>query len=1057
MRKKIFQPCLIFFVLVFSPLTQADEKIAFGDNLYDFPSSGKQHNAQEDEKFSYQDLIRLGKEEIHLAHYQKAIFYFKLAHIADPASPEPRYYVNLAKRLQENRVRFLGVGVTQDSAVSVSRLRESAVPAKSTPSAPDLALPKPKSSVERFQEYPTKRSSREVFQDSYSQAPTASSLDLSLKRESLSSQDLPTTPRDVSASAGKSVQPVSGVPASQENLSGFISSTPTLIEPIVTDKKGVVSIARFRPPTAQQRASSPNTLAGLEEITLDDELKRAQPRTRIQIEINKSLVMAGKNIARYLIITPDIILIERVDKDRIRITGKSRGTTLLHVWDDQSRWTFQVEVVFPSSIEDETYAAQKIIQESEEPFRFFYTNDWNAFYNGGGAGTLSRRSLNFTQIPSIEGQTPYGRFDSYAIFNKFNESTEVTGYSVGLSDGHFGAFKNFNVRGYDLSKRFSPLTLPGKYVRGALLEGKAFDRNIEYTLLWGRDRLTYGFLGPGILERKESFVQGARMVLFPHQRREYAINYAQAYGSAREDYLKDRAISVETQQRFNVAERFQKLLLGKEVRFLSEIAFDEERFAKTAGTEFGQDNLKLRLNFRDIDRDYLNLSGNPPNQGELGGNAVLNWNLEKVDISSGLDVYRNRFIFNPDRPHAFNYDLNASLNFPLPEFSNFRTSLFYVNTPQEVSPRENFQLLNNYSRSFNILDNRPLSVFVGNSYQHNRYKLSPISDFDRYSMSTGFRVPLIQSLHYFFNYEFSWVEEPLTQDDSFPQVYNTGISYYKKLSDFWSGNLGFSYRNEENVEGLHSFLAGEDSIIGTMGFNFHPKDDFEFFVDSQFRNVWPESKSRDHYAEAEIRWGIRSAWDLPFHFNPKADVGGYVFKDLNGNALKDNEEPGISGVKVGIGKYQVKTDQQGRFGLKVSAKKVLVEVDTDSIPKGFVSTTPLFEEIEIQNHQIHKINFGLTTHSGISGVVYWDKNNNGKLDPEDTFIQRVKIKLDGKKTSVTDYEGAYYFDNVPPGEHTIRLDVNSLPLEYLPLIKLTNTFEVSEGQSYIFHIPVKQK
>ena len=51
----------------------------------------------------------------------------------------------------------------------------------------------------------------------------------------------------------------------------------------------------------------------------------------------------------------------------------------------------------------------------------------------------------------------------------------------------------------------------------------------------------------------------------------------------------------------------------------------------------------------------------------------------------------------------------------------------------------------------------------------------------------------------------------------------------------------------------------------------------------------------------------------------------------------------------------------------------------------------------------------------------------------------------------------YYIEGLKPGKHTVRIDVNSLPIEYLPLVKVSNSVEVTEGTTYVYHIPLKKK
>lgn len=65
--------------------------------------------------------------------------------------------------------------------------------------------------------------------------------------------------------------------------------------------------------------------------------------------------------------------------------------------------------------------------------------------------------------------------------------------------------------------------------------------------------------------------------------------------------------------------------------------------------------------------------------------------------------------------------------------------------------------------------------------------------------------------------------------------------------------------------------------------------------------------------------------------------------------------------------------------------------------------------------------------SSISGSVFIDLDNNGKQDGSDTGIAGIKIILEGKDDegnkiiheTVTDKNGAYAFDNLPPGKYTV--------------------------------------
>ena len=778
------------------------------------------------------------------------------------------------------------------------------------------------------------------------------------------------------------------------------------------------------------------------QVILDDELFNTQPKTTLRIELNSSITLEGRNIERFLVVTPDFIKVETIDRNHIKITPLKRGSTYLHVWDDKGRWTFNIEIILPIQ-KASTVVREMATEEYEEPFKFAYSTDWSSYYLGQSFPELERQNINFWQWGGIYGKTPYGDFDAGLTYNKFQESTELTGKTVGLTNGHLGDFNDFSIRGYDASSNFSPLTLPGQSFRGILVNSLAFNHNLAYTYLQGQNRSIFGTLTAGVLQERQSFIEGTKVTLFPESPNNYSVNFARGYGEAREDFLKKRVVSLEAKHQ-----------LSHQLSLAGEVAYDEDTFAETLSSVMKGDNYNLNIGLRDIDKDFTTITSLPSNRGEVGGAVTFDWKLADVDTSSFLDLYRDRFLPNVDHPDALNLDFNTSIGFSPSTNDNIRASLYYLDTPGELSPRQNLRTNSAYWHKFHLTENRDLATSLGLTYQRSRFDLSPASDYDRYSLTSGFSVPVISSLSYFANFEYSWVKDILTGDHSRPTVFNTGFNYSKKIVDDWTGNLSLYYRDEERTEGKNSFLAGEDSLTGGVGVSYRPSPDFEFFVDTRVRNVWAESVTSTAFNDLDIRTGVRSAWELPLRWNPLGIIKGTVYKDLNGNHIQDKDEAGIPNVAVKIGRQTAFTDHQGRYEMKVRAKSVQVNLDVESIPEGFIFSTPNIINVKIVQSKEQVINFGLTTQSGIYGIVFVDINNNGKPDAGDQFIPKAKIVLDETKTAVTDYEGIYYFQEISPGKHTLRIIVNSLPLEYLPKVKISNDVEVTEGTTYVFHIPL---
>lgn len=777
-------------------------------------------------------------------------------------------------------------------------------------------------------------------------------------------------------------------------------------------------------------------------LPMDDLLWSSQPKTLIELDRTAYVILEGNQIDRYIVITPDIVDVERLNRNQLKVTGLKVGSTFVHVWDGKGRWTFNFQVKFPQT-GDVSQRPATLLEKHAEPFRFTYTIDGGTLYRGDQVSTAKRDSLNMQQTLALRGETPYGIADASVAYYKFKESTEATNYTVGLSGMKGAGFSSVNVRGYDAVKYFSPLTFPGQYFRGFLIEGKTLGEHLGLVYLRGQDRFTYSFLAPGLVETHRSYVEAARVTVDPNEENQYSFNYARGYGPARQTYLKNQVYSVEAQHRIDPV-----LLRG-------EVATNTDNLSETLSAKAGSPGRSVYANFREIDKDFTTITSLPANEGEIGADIGTDLEFEKTQVHTDLDFFRDRLLPNEENPRALNYDWTGSVNHDLTDDLSFLTAAYYLDTPGELSPRKNFRWMNTLTQRFKLPADRYLQVFVGASYNRNRLEDLMIAEYDRYAATAGFQINLIEHLNYFANYEYSWLDELSQVKFSNPGVFNTGLTYAKELTEKLSINSSLYYRDEQNAESTNSFLAGEDSLTGSVGFSFRPRAGTELFLDSRLRDVWAEIPDNPSYTEIDVRWGLRSAWDLPFSWSPWGTIQGAAFKDLNADGKKERGEPGIKDVKIHVGNRLVTTDAKGQYKVKLMAKEVLVSADATSVPSGYVLTTPPVQNITLPYKGI--VNFGFSTQSGIYGIVFHDLNGDGLPNEGDEFIQNVKITLDGKVSQRSDYDGTYFFKNVSNGKHVILVDVNSLPIEYLPLIKLSQTIDVTEGTVYMYHVPLAKR
>jgi hypothetical protein len=98
----------------------------------------------------------------------------------------------------------------------------------------------------------------------------------------------------------------------------------------------------------------------------------------------------------------------------------------------------------------------------------------------------------------------------------------------------------------------------------------------------------------------------------------------------------------------------------------------------------------------------------------------------------------------------------------------------------------------------------------------------------------------------------------------------------------------------------------------------------------------------------------------------------------------------------------------------------------------------------------------MMSRSEISGFIFEDIDGNGEFNKGDLGIRKVGIILDGKKRMVTDDTGRYAFPRVSSGVHTINLDLDSLPVYYLPTQPISKKITLFEGVTYYYNIPLKR-
>jgi len=789
---------------------------------------------------------------------------------------------------------------------------------------------------------------------------------------------------------------------------------------------------------AQKVKQSP-VLLSLSQITNNGQIK-----ARLQMVLYSSVIIEGKNIQRFLVVNERFIGVKKIDANRLEVHALAIGSTFLHIWDDFGRHTIFVEVVFPKSIG----GTQGLNVLHALPFRFIYSNDWNTFYSGKNIPQLKRQSYELTQSLAVNGETPYGFFDSSGSYTNFNTFSQFDTYTIGLSQIPLEGTSNFNLRGFDAARYLSPLTMPTTQLRGVFADVDLMGDLLGLSLSHGQEQLTPGFIAMGGNTYNNSYIDAAKLTLFPKSDTDrYSFNFATAYGHDRIPYLSDHVYSIQGLHRFN-----DYLSLN------AEQASDSSHESTLASLKWEQEGFKSHFNFRNIDKNYSTISTLPADQGETGAAWSTSEDFKNISASTYVEAYRDHLNFNPDNRSALNYDGFGQARIQMTKDFWSDSDINFMDNPGESSPQRNFGVHERLSKSFGIWNSLKGTVFGGVGYQNSHSSVSNISNYDREDVIAGIQLPLTNHLSTFANYEYDWLNQPESSGGhSDPSVINAGIEYEKPLNSKVSFNSQLTYRDELGVKPNEiSFLSGEESVIISGGLTYNPTPDVSIFADCDASKIWSHV-GNPSYDDFEAHLGVRITFGGGVYWDPLGTVSGIVYKDMKGEGKYVSGDEGIPDVKVKVGDKETITDKHGRYHIQVRAKGVFVTPVLDTVPGGLIFSTPQTLLVNIIQGRTSHADFGLISQTGIYGIVFVDIKGTGIPSEGDQFIRKVKVVLDGKITQKSDLNGSFYFRKVSPGAHTLTIDINTLALDMVPLVKLTNRIDVAEGTNYVFNIPLKIK
>ena len=194
---------------------------------------------------------------------------------------------------------------------------------------------------------------------------------------------------------------------------------------------------------------------------------------------------------------------------------------------------------------------------------------------------------------------------------------------------------------------------------------------------------------------------------------------------------------------------------------------------------------------------------------------------------------------------------------------------------------------------------------------------------------------------------------------------------------------------------------------------------------------------------------------------PLADIGSYaavlgrVYQDVNLNGRFDagvDQPQANARVRVDGNRYVV-SDAEGNFRIdSVARGEHAVYLDLLSVRADLTLLDQTQQLITIEKRDAI-VDFRVVRTGRISGVVWFDVNENGRLDEGEQPLPDVRVVTGSGRDTLTDDKGYFIIGDLPPGEHILLLDEKTIP-EQTKSVAGSLTVKVAAGNETATLLPV---
>jgi hypothetical protein len=178
--------------------------------------------------------------------------------------------------------------------------------------------------------------------------------------------------------------------------------------------------------------------------------------------------------------------------------------------------------------------------------------------------------------------------------------------------------------------------------------------------------------------------------------------------------------------------------------------------------------------------------------------------------------------------------------------------------------------------------------------------------------------------------------------------------------------------------------------------------------------------------EQTVLVGPRQTAVVAFGLSEFGSITGRVFNDLSLTGAADSQgAPGLRGLRVllrGAGAASLTTDASGLYEFRnLAPGSYMLEIDPASLPPGFRVPARLSWPVTLSPLQDLFIDIPVAAQRAVSGVVFLDRDRDGRFDPaQDLPLAGARVTA-GAAETVTDSNGSYLLRGLPAGRINLRV------------------------------------